>query len=201
MAGAQIEPVRFELPGYIRCLGPFVQAVNRAVVSSSPLIGEIAERPTRHRGPIRNAPQPNPVEHRSEPLTINYEVSFDIIRNGQVEAFVELLIQQANEQFIGGLERQFIRAAQDVTHASGRVIDANGEPLSFDHVIDLVESVEISSDESGALRMPTIMMNPETRKIVERLQPTPEQHDRLNAVLRKKHEENLRNRKTRRIGR
>ena len=196
-----MEPVRFDLPGYIRCLGPFVQAVNRAVVQSSPLIGQIAERPTRHRGPSRNAPQPDPVEHRQESVVVNYEVPFDMIRKGDVEGFVTLLITNADEQFIRQLESQFINVVQEVTGATGGVISANGESVGFDHIIDLIDLVDLRTDENGGLRLPTIVMNPETRKTVERLEPTAEQRERLDAVLHRKLDENLRKKKTRRLGR
>lgn len=126
-------------------------------------------------------------------------VPFDAIRDGNVEQFVGILVQAAEEQYIHQLETQLINVVRETTEATGAVVDANGKPLTFDHIIDLIETVELRNDEGGGLRMPTIVMNPETRKILETIKPTPQQLERLNAVLESKYDENLRRKKARRL--
>lgn len=192
--------VRFALPEYQRQMGQFYHSVIRDVAASSPIVGQIRERSTQHRGPSRNAPQPSPVDH--EPSTFQQEVSFhfDIAREGRVEDFINLLIS-AGEEYVSQLEQSLVRVLHEVTEATGGVIDAQGEPLTFDHIIELIEKVELASDEDGGLSLPTILMNPETRKKLESKAPTPDQITRLNDVLRMKLEENQRNKRTRRLGR
>lgn len=195
-----MDRVKFALPGYQRCIGPFIREVNKAVAASNPLLGQIAERPSHHRGPIRNAPHPNPVEHKQEPVSMTIAVPFDVIRDGDVERFVGLLIQSADEQYIHQLETQLISVVHDTTEATGAVIDAKGKSLTFDHIIDLIETMDLRNDEDGKLRMPTILMNPETRKILNRIPPTQQQLERLNAVAKSKYDENVQRKKTRRLG-
>lgn len=195
-----MDDVRFAHPGYSEAMSLFIHAVFRAMAGNSPILGAIRERPTRHRGPSRNVQSPRAVEHAPSTFQQKVLVPFEVVREGRVEEFVQILID-GSAQYINQLERSFFQTVTDVTQATGNVLDVKGEMLSFEHIIRMIEGLEIGNDESGNLRLPTLYISPETAKKLATMEPTTEQADRLNAILKQKHEENLRKKKVRRLGR
>ena len=73
-----------------------------------------------------------------------------------------------------------------VTELTGNRVDAGGQPLSWDHVIDAVETMDVSFDENGKTSL-TLLMAP---GLEGRLgAPSPDQQARHDQVLARKREE------------
>lgn len=78
----------------------------------------------------------------------------------------------------------------DLCSAAGNVVDAAGAPLSFDQILDMLERIEISFDEEGQPKMPTLVMHPDmVAKVAQLPPPMPAQLRRQAGIMETKRKE------------
>lgn len=129
------------------------------------------------------------------------EFPFDVIRRGDAEAYIKIIVD-ASLQYIAQIEQHFVSVFTEVTNASGNAVDVENAELSFDHLIQAVEGMELGIDEdTGELSLPSLVMHPTMRTRLEALQPTPEQIERFAAIVEEKRRKFEQGKKVRRIGR
>lgn len=87
-----------------------------------------------------------------------------------------------------------------VTEATGNVVDAGGA-FSFEHIIESFEHIELTFDEHLRPIMPQIHCQPDTAEKLEAVleSATPQQMERLNAIIKQKRQEHDDRRRTRRL--
>jgi hypothetical protein len=123
-------------------------------------------------------------------------MSEELIRDTDVAAFVDQM-DQAAEDYARQLVGHMLATTSAITQATGNVLDAAGEPLSFEHIYQLLDRMEFGLDEEDQLVMPSLVMHPDTAARLE--QPTAEQRARLNALKERKLREALARRRRRRL--
>jgi len=80
----------------------------------------------------------------------------------------------------------FFQRLNETLEETGQTLDAQGQPLTFDLVLDLFEKMEFDFDEHGQPVWPTMMCNPLMLEKVRKWEVTDEQKARLAALVEKK---------------
>lgn len=180
-----MDSVRLDLSEYESAMGEFVFSVFWGFARLDKLVGQVADRPIIHAGPTRNVHGPTPLDQPMSQVGQELPIHFDVIQEGRIEEFIEQLHKAASE-FVGQLQKFFIQSMSEVIEAAGNVTDAKGEELTFDHFLEMLERLEIRSDEDGMLNLPTLMMNADMEEKLRKLEITPEQKQRYIDLLRRK---------------
>jgi len=157
------------------------------LIGVDPVLGRIPVRVTGHAGPIRNVTGPQPMDH---PLTAFGEVlaiHADVVRDTDVESFLVTLTELAGKYEVA-MGKAMVQTLSEVTEAVGNVVDVEGRPLSWDHFLDALEMTESTFDEDGNLEGMRILVHPETAKLLQALEITPEQQLRYDEIIRRKKE-------------
>ncbi len=136
-----------------------------------------------------------------EPSSVGFEITLtdEEIRDFDISALV-FQLDQAADEYAKGLMKMWVETMGKVTEATGNVVDAGGE-LTFETFYEMLEKMEWPDvDDEGNQVLPSIVAHPNT---VERLTSlpdlTPEQQARMDALKKRKHEESLARRRSRRL--
>ncbi len=123
----------------------------------------------------------------------------DAIRTFDRDAFV-LDLDAAADEYAKGLMKMWVETMNKLTGATGNVVDAGGN-LTFETFYELLDKMEWPDvDENGEQVLPSIVAHPDTaQKLASLPAPTPEQQARLDDLKRRKHEESLARRRSRRL--
>jgi hypothetical protein len=92
----------------------------------------------------------------------------------------------------------FFKTMDAVTESTGNIVDAGGEKFSFELLVETLEKIEWSLDDEGELVMPSIIMHPDQMKNLP-AEATPAQKAELDELKRRKKEELLAQRRSRRL--
>lgn len=82
----------------------------------------------------------------------------DVIREGPSIYMKQALA--AAEAFIEAHHKMLFAKVDQVTEKAGNVTDARGKPFSPELLLDALERIELSFDETGNAKMPTMIMHP-----------------------------------------
>lgn len=74
--------------------------------------------------------------------------------------------------------------------AAGTSVDAKGQPVSYDLILRMLDSIDIDFDQNGNPEMPTLVMHPTMAEQIRRLpQPTEAQLKALGDLIDRKRQE------------
>jgi hypothetical protein len=90
------------------------------------------------------------------------------------------------------------RIIDAATEAVGNKFDAQGDPISHDRLIDMIERVHIPFDEEGNYKL-TLVLPPEHARRLASIQPTEEQVKRHDEIIVRKREEFYASKPTRKL--
>jgi hypothetical protein len=154
------------------------------MIGVDPLLGQIESRTTGHAGPVRNVPGPNPVNHDRTHFEADYALHVAAVRETDVDAFTAAICGAA-AQYTEAMGKTFFRIARDITDATGNSIDAEGRLLSWDLVLDMLETAEVTFDNDGK---PTtqLVMSPKIATLLHAIEQTPEQEQRFQEIMQRK---------------
>lgn len=189
----------FELPEYDEAFKRFLYtAANELARAQHPFLGEIRTETTQSgASSVVDARDQEQLQLDSEPVGFEMVWDRDAMINGKFETLVLKLDAAANE--LGeGLMASFIKTMQTVTESTGNVVDAEGQKLSFDLFVKMLEQVEWSLDDDDELVKPSVLLHPDQMKDLPR-EATAEQQAILDDLDRRKREELLAKRCRRRL--
>jgi len=129
----------------------------------------------------------------------SFQVHADVIRDTVADEFASTLAQLASK-YEEAMGTTLIHTLTDVTEAVGNVVEADGRPLSWDFVLDAIEMVDVSFDEDGRYHL-DIAINPDTYKLLQRIELTPEQQQRHDDIIQRKKEQWYAQKRSRRLPR
>lgn len=136
-----------------------------------------------------------------EPTQVGFQISLtdQEIRTFDLGALV-MQLDDAADNYAEGLMKMWAESIGKVTEATGNVVDAGGN-LTFETFYEALDKMEWPDvDEDGNQVLPSIVTHPDTaKKFGELPDPAPEQQARLDALKRRKHEESLARRRSRRL--
>lgn len=108
-------------------------------------------------------------------------------------------LDTAADQYVEQIMPAVFDHIRQLSESTGNVVDAGGKPMSWDLILDMIEKVEIAFDKDGIASLPTIVANPrDWEKLGE---PSPAHKQRLDEIIRKKREEALARRSSRKLPR
>jgi CRISPR/Cas system CSM-associated protein Csm5 (group 7 of RAMP superfamily) len=129
-----------------------------------------------------------PIHRASGEVTIRREMLIDFN-----ETTVARHLEEIAEQLARNMSEQFQQRMNEVTAATGNVIDGGGKPFSEDTFLDSMEVMEHNFDKDGNWRPPTMIVGPGmAEKIAAAGEMSAAGNKRLKAILEGKRDDHRR---------
>ena len=176
----------------------FITEVMQGFLGVDPLFSGIERDYTTHRGPIRNVPGDTPLDQSMFAVSGESSISWDSIRNGKIDEYTHFLVDLSESQR-KSLARHFFKNISEITDATGRTVNAKGQPLTVDLILDLLEKVEFGFDDDGNPQYPTLVLPPAAIERLKKLEFTPEQEKRRQQIIEEKRARFNASKRTRRL--
>jgi len=173
------------IPEYEPATLRFIAEVMNGFLNIDPLFAGIERSVSVHRGPIRNVPGDSPLDQSMFAVTAEASLPWDSIRNGKIDDYASFLFGISESQR-KSLAKQFFKSIFEITDATDRTINAKGQPLTADLILDLMEKVEFGFDDDGNPQYPTLFLPPAAIEKLKGLKPTPEQEQRWKRIIEEK---------------
>ncbi len=173
------------IPEYESASFRFIVEVIQGFLGVDPLFSGIERDYTTHRGPIRNVPGDTPLDQSMFAVSGESSISWDSIRNGKIDEYTNFLVDISESQR-KSLARHFFKNISEITDVTGSTVNAKGQPLTVDLILDLIEKVEFGFDDEGNPQYPTLVLPPATIKKLKELKFTPEQEQRRKQIIEEK---------------
>lgn len=188
-----------ELPEYETMYLQFFQdTVNTLMSLKSEVLPDI--QISNHEGPISMRTNVNEEVIDKAPSLV--EMSFNIPYESIINTDINCLIMAIEEAADSGLQSfipQVFDFLSEICEAGGQVVDGKGQPFSFDLFLELLEKIDITFEEDGTPNMPTMVVNPKMREVIEKNPPTKEQEKKVEELINKKRDDFFAKKRTRRL--
>jgi len=171
------------IPEYESASLRFIVEVMQGFLGVDPLFSGIERDYTTHRGPIRNVPGDTPLDQSMFAVSSESSISWDSIRNGKIDDYIQFLVKNISE----------------ITDATGQTVNAKGQPLTVDLILDLLEKVEFGFDDDGNPQYPTLFLPSAAIERLKKLEVTPEQEKRRQQIIEEKRARFNASKRTRRL--
>ena len=148
--------------------------------------------------------QPEPLQEGNKNKLLRYDGTIDDVPMKSSGAKVEIKLDDLDQHGIKEVIKVIDKAAQDMANQqskhfferlnqicdeTGQVYDNKGKPLTFDSILDLLDSMPIDFDEDGQPIMPSILAG---SRVIEKLikqEPSDEQIERQKEIIGRKFSE------------
>jgi len=174
------------IPEYESAALRFIAEVMHGLLNVDTLFSGIEWTTSVHRGPIRNVPGDTPLDQSMFTVSGESSLSWDSIHNGKIDDYTRFLVDISESQR-KSLARHFFKNISEITDATGRSVNAKGQPLTVDLFLDLLEKVEFGFDDDGNPQYPTLVLPPAVIERLKKLKFTPEQEQRRAQIIEEKH--------------
>jgi hypothetical protein len=163
------------------------------------MLGRIRRVESAHAGPLRSIAGDQLVDELPTHFEHVSVMHTDVIRFGKVDEFIESLYEMGMD-FQKQMGKRLIEMLDQACEQAGTAIDAQGRPLSWDMVLELIEAIEVRFDAAGMMSgEPAIMMNPQTAAALSNIPRPDDFEQRVNDILRKKLEKHLAQKRNRQL--
>lgn len=188
----------FDLPEYHEAFTTFIYAsVNALARAQYPLLADIREEVVESAGSsVVDSRSDGRLDLPSERVGFEMGWERDDVLKGNFEALV-LQLDSASGELGEKLVGMFVKTMGAVTDSTGNVVDAQGSPLTFELLYEMLDKIEYTLDDDDELEMPSLVMHPDMVKKLPK--PTPEQEAALEELKQRKREELLAQRRSRRL--
>ena len=187
-----------DIPEYESAALRFVYEIMNGFLSLDPLFSGIERSVTIHRGPIRNVSGDTPLDQSMFQVIGEAALSWESVRNCRINDYTLFLVKISESQR-KSLAKQFFKSLSEITDATGRTVNAKGQPLTADMILDLMEKVEFGFDDDGNPQYPTLFLPPTAIERLKALKPTPEQDQRWKQIIEEKRAKFNASKRTRRL--
>lgn len=187
----------FHLPEYDYAFTKFVhEALDQLARARSPVLRQIpVESVAGTASSVVDARGADQLDLPAEPVEVGFTIDVAAVRKGDSEALTATLSEASDElgkQMVGLL----VKTVNKVTEATGNVVRTEGD-FRFEHFYQALDRLEWSLDDAGELVLPQLVMHPDAVKKLPVL--TPDQEAALDDLKRRKKEELLARRRSRRL--
>lgn len=125
-------------------------------------------------------------------VTATATIKIDDVRREGGAASVRAMREIA-DQMAEAMTRHMLETVNEAAEEIGNVVDAKGRQLSPELIIEALEKMELSFDESGDWQPPTFVIHPDTaarmKEQIEALDKDPNTKDRVDSIVKRKREE------------
>lgn len=188
------------IPEYESAAIRFIADVMNGFLNIDPLFAGIERSISVHRGPIRNVPGDTPLDQNMFKVSGDASLPWDSVRNGKIDDYVRFLVDLSESQR-KSLARLFFKSISEITDVTGMTVNAKGQPLTGDMILDLLEKVEFGFDDDGNPQYPTLFLSPTLFERLKQLKPTPQQEQRKKQIIEEKQARFNASKRTRRLSR
>ena len=189
-----------DIPEYESAAIRFIADVMNGFLNIDPLFAGIERSISVHRGPIRNVPGDTPLDQNMFKVSGDASLPWDSVRNGKIDDYVRFLVDLSESQR-KSLARLFFKSISEITDVTGMTVNAKGQPLTGDMILDLLEKVEFGFDDDGNPQYPTLFLPPTLFERLKQLKPTPQQEQRKKQIIEEKRARFNASKRTRRLSR
>ena len=186
------------IPEYESAAVRFIAEVMNGFLDVDPLFSGIGRSISVHRGPIRNVPGDTPLDQSMFAVRGEASLPWDTIRNGKIDDYTRFLVDISESQR-KSLARHFFKSISEITDVTGSTVNAKGQPLTVDMILELLEKVEFGFDDDGNPQYPTLVIPPAIHDRLKELKPTPEQERRRKEIIDEKRARFYASKRTRRL--
>lgn len=169
--------------------------------ASEPLLQEISGHSVDHL-PDQSSPEGVGAGgfYLGPPHTSTIEISFDSLRGTDLEEWW-LGIFSAGESLGTHMVKHIFETMKKVCAKTGNIVKSDGEPISHDRIIDMIEMLDLEVDENLQFKSPPkIVLSPEAAGQLENLGPlTAEQEERFRKIMLGKLEKQRAEKRTRKL--
>lgn len=148
----------------------FVENVARA---RAPAMGEVS----RHRlfeghksAIVRSGGEEDETEIRE--FSAESEIPSETILYGSLDEILQCFVPVA-EAMANDQEKMFFDTLRQATEKTGNIVSGDGQPLSHQKILEVLETIEIDFDAEGNPRMPTMMVSPAMAPRIQELMNDP----------------------------
>jgi hypothetical protein len=189
--------VPFKLPEYDKAFVHFIdQTVHALARAGSPLLADLSvEESGSTASSVVDSLDGDRLDLPSEPIEFGLTMETKAVREGDFDPLY-LELDSAAEELGRGLVGLFVKTMNKVTESTGNVVKGKGE-FTFEMFYESLDKIEWSLTPDGELSMPVLVMHPDMAKKLPKL--TPEQETALEELKRRKHEELVAGRRSRRL--
>ncbi|MBA7716172.1 hypothetical protein ES703_125237 [subsurface metagenome] len=189
-----------DIPEYESAAIRFIADVMNGFLNIDPLFAGIERSISVHRGPIRNVPGDTPLDQDMFKVSGDASLPWDSVRNGKIDDYVRFLVDLSESQR-KSLARLFFKSISEITDVTDMTVNAKGQPLTGDMILDLLEKVEFGFDDDGNPQYPTLFIPPTLLERLKQLKPTPQQEQRKKQIIEEKRARFNASKRTRRLSR
>jgi hypothetical protein len=162
----QHAPIAVQIPEYDKAYATACNQVLTILVAIiEPMVGDIPTRSRRHRGPLRNVPGSNPLDHKMMAYQHNLEFTWRSIEETDMEDFQAVMYSVA-EEHASLRGQQMFEVIRDVSQRAGMTRSLDGDVLSAKDLIEVCEGIDSSFDEAGNMNPMKLVVNPAQRDLV-----------------------------------
>ncbi len=116
------------------------------------------------------------------------EIKTDDLEQHGLKEVLKVLDKAANDM-AGKQSKNFIERLNQICDETGQVYDNKGQPLTFDSILDLLDSMPIDFDEKGQPIMPSFVAGPRVIKQLLKQETSDEQIKKQNEIIERKYSE------------
>lgn len=192
----------FALPEYETAARHATQiAIEQLARARSPLLSRIRSEPTETVPTTRiRDEQGGELELEVTPIRIQFEVEYEPLVRGELGPLFAAFDAAAG-QHERAIARALFSKLDQITEMTGNRIEAGGQPISWDLIADMLQTMEIAFDDDGKMDLTLVTGAAQMRRLEEIGPPSREQEERLNGILAGKRDEWLAKKRRRRLGR
>ena len=183
--------------------GSFTQLAGKTVrelmAKKDPILGSVKSVLSEQIPIVQNTmPSGEVVEGKPMRTELRFALEIDDIVAGDLDKLAAALDATATD----GLKQvmpKFFERIGELTNAVGNTVDARGQPLTFELLLQGFERVQVDFDEEGNPILPKLVVGPEMYAAFQKLPPPTEEQQKLwdEMIERKRREfnDNRRHRK------
>jgi len=189
----------FALPEYDDAFSRFMYTTaNELARAQHPLLAEIRTETAEGGGSsVVDSRDSDQLDLSSEPIGFQVRWDRDDLLSGRSEVLI-LQLDSAGNELGEKMVGQFLKTMNAVSESTGNKVDAGGRKFSFELLVEMLEEIEWSLDDDDEHVMPSIVMHSNQMKGLPS-EATPEQKAIMEDLKRRKREELLAQRRSRRL--
>ena len=192
----------FKLPEYLLAERGFTyKAIETIARASDPVISQLqVEENVERTSTQYSLPSGETLEMQEIVVGTDATLNFIDVLDGNLSGYYTLVYEMSQE-LIRKFVPKFYEHVATVIDAYGGTVNADGQPLSHELMLELFERKQISFDEEGNISKDEILVvGPQMAEELRQLPPrTPEQERKWNEMLERKRQEFNAGKRTRRI--
>lgn len=148
--------------------------------------------------------QPEPLQEGNKNKLLRYDGTIDDVPMKAIDTKIEIKVddldQHGHKEVLKVLDeaardmarqqsKNFFERLNQICDETGQVYDNKGQPLTFDSILDLLDSMPIDFDEKGQPIMPSILAGPRVIEKLLKQEPSDEQIKKRNEIIERKYSE------------